>query len=57
MRAAAEAPSWPLLSDVQKECVHHIVQKLQRIVCGDPNHKDHWLDVSGYAEIALKRIK
>ena len=57
MRAAAEAPSWKLLTDVQKEAFHHIIQKLQRIVCGDPNHPDHWDDVSGYALIALARIE
>jgi hypothetical protein len=56
MRSAAAAPSWPLLTDVQKECFHHIVQKLQRVVCGDPNTRDHWDDVAGYAMIASKRI-
>ena len=56
MRAAQAAPSWDRMTDVQKECLHHIAQKLQRVVCGDPNHKDHWADVAGYAGIALARI-
>ena len=56
MKLAAAAPSWDLMSDVQKEGFHHIVQKLQRAVCGDPNHRDHWDDVAGYALIVSKRI-
>jgi len=57
MRAAQEAPSWPILTDVQKECVHHIVQKIQRVVCGDPEFRDHWEDIIGYSEIAIARLK
>lgn len=56
MRAAAIAPSWVRMNDVQKEAFHHIVQKLQRAVCGDPNCKDHWIDVAGYATIVSDRI-
>ena len=33
------------------QCValDEIALKLARIVCGDPSHRDHWDDVSGYA--------
>lgn len=51
MVAAAEAPSWNNLTDVEKECIHHVVQKLQRVVCGS-QHRDHWVDIAGYAMIA-----
>ena len=56
MKLAMVAPSWSSMTDVQKEGFHHIVQKLQRAVCGDPNHADHWNDVAGYALIVSKRI-
>lgn len=57
MRAAAESPSWSTMSDIHKECFHHIVQKLQRVVCGDPNFKDHWDDAAGYAMIGSREVK
>jgi hypothetical protein len=56
MRAAQESPSWGQMTDVQKECFHHIAQKLQRVVCGDPDFADHWDDVAGYAKIAVREI-
>jgi predicted Fe-S protein YdhL (DUF1289 family) len=56
LRAAEVAPSWLVLSDVQKSSVIHILQKLQRIVAGDPNIKDTWDDIAGYATLASDRI-
>jgi hypothetical protein len=29
-----------------------ICLKMARIVCGDPNHADHWDDIAGYAMLA-----
>ena len=57
MRAAMAAPMWAATTDVQRECIHHIAQKLQRIVCGDPNFRDHWIDISGYANIAANHLE
>jgi len=51
MRAAQAAPNWTGLSDVERECLHHIFQKIQRLVCGS-SHLDHWVDIAGYAGIA-----
>jgi hypothetical protein len=31
-----------------------IAVKLARILCGDPDFQDHWLDVIGYAKLAEK---
>lgn len=31
--------------------------KIARIVCGDQNHLDHWRDIAGYAELALREIE
>lgn len=45
------------LSDVQIEAAEMILHKLARIVAGDPNHKDHWDDIAGYATITSERIK
>lgn len=44
------------LSPIQKEAVDMILHKLARILAGDPNHKDHWHDIQGYARLAEDRI-
>jgi hypothetical protein len=33
-----------------------IFQKIARIVNGDANFKDHWVDIMGYAELARKEL-
>lgn len=42
------------LSMQQKEAVSMIAMKLARIASGDPNCKDHWDDIAGYAKLASK---
>lgn len=37
------------LNDVQSIAMSMILTKIARIVCGDPNHADHWDDIAGYA--------
>ena len=44
------------LSDVQRESLDAICAKIARIITGDPNHKDSWDDVAGYATLAANRI-
>lgn len=33
----------------QQEAIEMILHKIARIICGDPNHSDHWDDIAGYA--------
>lgn len=42
-------------SDAQMEAIEMIFHKIARILSGDPNHKDHWLDIAGYAQLAADR--
>ena len=44
---------YPELSDAQCEALDMIAVKIARIVSGDPNHKDTWIDIAGYATLAL----
>lgn len=46
-------PNWPSLNPTQKEALHMITHKVQRILTGDPNYKDHWEDIAGYAHLPL----
>ena len=41
----------------KKESIHMILVKLSRILYGDPDHKDHWDDIAGYAELIANRLK
>jgi hypothetical protein len=39
------------LPPVQREALEQIAVKIARILCGDPNHVDHWHDIAGYARL------
>lgn len=42
------------ISATQQEALDMICHKIGRIVAGDPNHKDHWDDIAGYATLVSK---
>jgi hypothetical protein len=44
------------LSAIQRESLDLIATKIARICCGDPNHRDHWDDIAGYAVLVSQRI-
>lgn len=43
-------PNWPYLTDGQTTALEEIAVKVARILCGDPDHPDHWNDIGGYAD-------
>jgi hypothetical protein len=47
---------WQKLTLVQREALHMILHKVGRIVSGNPNEPDHWLDIAGYATLAKDRV-
>jgi DNA-binding Xre family transcriptional regulator len=44
------------MNAVQRECMELICTKLARIVTGNPNYADNWLDIAGYAQLAVDDI-
>ena len=44
------------LSPQQHEALDLIATKIARIVSGNPDELDHWLDIEGYARIARESI-
>lgn len=48
--------NWRLLEAFQKEGIHMIVHKMQRIMAGQHDYDDHWLDVEGYARCVRERV-
>lgn len=45
------------LSDDQREALHMIVHKMGRILNGDPNYVDSWVDIAGYAKLVADRLE
>ena len=45
------------LDDDQIEALDMIASKIARIVNGNPNHLDSWIDIAGYATLVADRIQ
>lgn len=42
------------INTAQEEALDLIATKIARIICGNPNEKDHWKDISGYALLGME---
>jgi hypothetical protein len=45
------------LSATSYLAISMIFQKIARIVNGNENFQDHWIDIIGYAELARKELR
>ena len=45
--------NWTRMSDMQRESLEMIAHKIARILNGDPNYEDSWVDIGGYANLPL----
>lgn len=45
------------LSAAQREILDMIMHKVSRIIIGDPNYLDNWIDIQGYASLAQREIE
>lgn len=43
--------NWFELSEGHRESLDLITTKIARILCGNPDEKDHWKDIQGYAKL------
>jgi len=48
---------WGNLTASQKEALEMIAHKIGRIINGDPDYVDSWLDVAGYAQLVVAQLK
>jgi hypothetical protein len=48
--------SWYAIAPHQRESIEMILHKISRIVNGNPNNPDSWLDIEGYARIVYTRL-
>ena len=44
------------LSHDQAEALQMIIHKIARIINGDPNYIDSWVDIAGYATLVADRL-
>lgn len=51
-----DGANWRVLTPVQAEALENIATKIGRVLSGDPNHKDHWSDIQGYARLVEERL-
>lgn len=49
--------SWYLMNPYMQEALDMIQHKVARILNGDPMYEDSWVDIIGYAQLALDRAK
>jgi hypothetical protein len=57
LKAAMREPGkWDYMSCAQREALEMIQHKIGRILSGNPNERDHWADIAGYAELVVREI-
>lgn len=53
----ANTPKWGTLSPDQAEALEMVAHKVARILNGDPNYADSWVDIAGYATLVADRLE
>lgn len=51
-----ETKKWETLADDQKEALEMVAHKIGRILNGDPNYDDSWIDIAGYTKLVADRL-
>ena len=46
-----------MLADDQQEALDMIFHKIGRIINGDPDYADSWVDIAGYAKLVADRLE
>lgn len=54
--AQSDVGGYSSMRPVQREAIDMILHKISRILAGNPDHRDHWDDIAGYAKLASDRI-
>jgi hypothetical protein len=49
--------SWQTLDADMAEALEMIAHKMARIINGDQNHTDSWIDIAGYAKLVADRLQ
>jgi len=52
-----QSKKWIYLDPAKKEALEMIAHKIGRILNGDPDYKDSWVDIEGYAHLISITLK
>ena len=50
-------PGWVSLAPDQAEALEMVAHKVARILNGDPNYVDSWVDIAGYSKLVADRLE
>ena len=50
-------PNWNILSPSQKEALEMTAHKIGRILNGDPDYDDSWVDIGGYTKLVADDLQ
>ena len=51
-------PAWKTaLGSMHRESLEMIMHKVARILNGDPDYDDSWVDIAGYAQLVVNEIR
>ena len=56
-RVFQRSPNWEAMQDDQREALELIANKIGRILNGDPNYDDSWVDIAGYSKLIADRLQ
>lgn len=48
---------WGKLDSMQKEALEMDLHKIARVLNGDPDYDDHWVDIAGYAQLVANKLQ
>ena len=52
-----ERSGWDRLTSDQREALEMVQHKVARILNGDPNYADNWIDIAGYTTLVANRLE
>jgi len=52
-----DTSNWKRLAPYQKEALEMNAHKIGRILNGDPDHDDSWIDIAGYAQLVADKLR
>lgn len=55
--AMTQSRNWDTLSSDKREALEMIAHKIGRILNGDPEFSDSWLDLGGYSALIVKELE
>lgn len=51
------SPSWENMSNDKKQAMEMFADKMARILNGDPDYDDSWVDICGYSQLIVNDLR